>query len=183
MKTLTHIIAMIAIAFWSPTNVFAAEGVIAPDFTLATPDGREIRLADEVSEHTTVLLFWATWCPYCKALMPHLQSLRMKYGDDVQILAINFREDGDPVGYLEEVGYDFVLLSDGDRVAEQYGVYATPGVFVVDGEQKVRFNLYEVPRIEIPENDARPSHSRRAAYVAPHWAMAIKKAVDSVEAD
>ncbi|MCP5091039.1 MAG: redoxin domain-containing protein, partial [Gammaproteobacteria bacterium] len=28
-------------------------------------------------QQPVILLFWATWCPYCKALMPHLQSIRL----------------------------------------------------------------------------------------------------------
>ncbi len=29
-----------------------------------------------------IYLFWASWCPYCKALMPHLQSIQVEYGAD-----------------------------------------------------------------------------------------------------
>ena len=61
----------------------------APDWTLLTSDGLKVNLAEEAGKQTTILFFWATWCPYCKALMPHLQSIRLEYGDSVNILAIN----------------------------------------------------------------------------------------------
>jgi hypothetical protein len=45
--------------------------------------------------------------------MPHLQSIRLEYGDAVEILAINIMEDGDPVRYIADAGYDFTLLLSG----------------------------------------------------------------------
>jgi hypothetical protein len=33
------------------------------------------------------VLFWATWCPYCKALMPHVQSNLDEYGKQVRVVA------------------------------------------------------------------------------------------------
>jgi len=66
-----------------------------------------VRLSEEVRRQPFILFFWATWCPYCKALMPHLQSLRFEYGDRVKILAINLIDaDGDPVEYVRNAGYD-----------------------------------------------------------------------------
>ena len=60
----------------------------SPDWTFETIDGSDLTLSEAVSEQTTILFFWATWCPYCKALMPHLQSIELEYGDDVEIVAI-----------------------------------------------------------------------------------------------
>lgn len=158
----------------------APEPRIAPDWTLETPEGRPVQLADVVGEQTTVLFFWATWCPYCKALMPHLQSMRIEYGNDLRILAINVFEDGDPVEFIRSNGYDFTLLLDGDSVAESYGISGTPGVLVVDSERAVTFDLREIPRpakVTVPES---AGNSRKAAYLAPYWAAEIRKAVDAV---
>jgi len=175
--------AIFTLFFLLIADGFAAEELRAPNFTLSTPDGVQVTLADEAIEQTTVLFFWATWCPYCKALMPHLQSMRLEYGDAVRILAINIKEDGDAVGFIGNAGYDFTLLLNGDDVADSYDVRGTPGVFVVDGDQNVQFDLRELPRIEPPDIGTKPGHTRRAAYRAPYWAAAIRKAIDSVGTD
>jgi cytochrome c biogenesis protein CcmG/thiol:disulfide interchange protein DsbE len=155
---------------------------LAPDWSLESADGEVIRLSEEVSNQTTVLLFWATWCPYCKALMPHLQSIRLEYGDDVRILAINFREKGDPVGFIREAGYDFTILPDGDDVATAYEVWGTPGLIVVDAEQRIRFDLRALPRIQPPAEIESASRSAQAAYLAPYWAAELRKAIDDIVA-
>ena len=153
----------------------------APDWTLASAEGDSVRLSDELKEQAVVLLFWATWCPYCKALMPHLQSLRLEHGDSIKILAINFKDkDGDPVAYIRDAGYDFTVLPEGDAVAAAYQVYGTPGVVIVDREQKIRFDLRSLPKRDPPASEQAASHKRKAAYRAPYWAAEIRKSVDQV---
>jgi cytochrome c biogenesis protein CcmG/thiol:disulfide interchange protein DsbE len=161
----------------------AADDLIAPDWTLSTPEGRAVRLSEKVEHQTTVLLFWATWCPYCKALMPHLQSMRFEYGDEVEILAINIFEDGDPLEFLQKEGYDFVLLPDGDDVADTYGVTGTPGLIVVGRDRVVHFDLRGLPPLANKTLAGPASNSRKAALLAPYWAAEIRKVVDSVLQD
>ncbi len=162
---------------------FAADTQLAPDWTLSTPEGQSVNLADEAGKQTTVLLFWATWCPYCKALMPHLQSIRLEYGEEVEILAINIFEDADPVAFIAGAGYDFILLPDGDTVAEQYGVSGTPAVFVVDQKRAIRFDLRKLPQIEPPDDGKKAGNSRKAAFRAPYWAAEIRRSIDAVRKD
>ena len=161
----------------------AADALIASDWTLSTAEGRTVRLSEEVEHQTTVLLFWATWCPYCKALMPHLQSMRFEYGDDVKVLAINVFEDGDPLGFMQKEGYDFVMLHDGDDVADTYGVTATPGVIVVGRDRVVHFDLRLLPPLANKAVTGPTSHKRKAAFLAPCWAAEIRKVIDSVRRD
>ncbi len=161
----------------------AADSFVAPDWTLVAADGQAINLNDESQKQTTVLFFWATWCPYCKALMPHLQSVVLEYGDKVKVLAINIMEDGDPVEFIENAGYDFTLLLNGDDVASTYRVTGTPGVFVVDQNRVIRFDLRRLPIIEPPWTGKPASNRRRAAYRAPYWAAVIRRSIDAVIED
>lgn len=160
----------------TPTN----SADLVPDWDLVSSTGETIRLSEEVQRQTTVLLFWATWCPYCKALMPHLQSLRLEYGDDVKILAINFRDDGDPVGYIDDAGYDFTVLPNGDDVAAAYSIWGTPGLLIVDSNRQIQFDLRSLPKRDPPEDGKKASHKRKAAYRAPYWAAEIRKGIDVV---
>jgi len=161
----------------------AADSLVAPDWTLVATDGQTVNLNDEAQEQTTVLLFWATWCPYCKALMPHLQSVVLEYGDKVKVLAINIKEDGDPVEFIESAGYEFTLLPNGDNVADAYKIAGTPGVFVIDHNRIIRFDLRRLPAIDSPSTGKAAGNRQRAAYLAPYWAAAIRQSIDVVLED
>ena len=89
----------------------------APGFEIAELDGSLFKYPDSL-EKPTIILFWATWCPYCKSLMPHLQSIIDEYPDQVRVLALNFRDDDDPAAYMEGRGYDFRLILKSEEVAE-----------------------------------------------------------------
>ena len=164
-----------------PAAAIATEPQIAPDWTLSTPNGQAINLTDEAEKQTIVLFFWATWCPYCKALMPHLQSIRIEYEDSVKILAINIFEDADPVTFIDDAGYDFTLLLDGDAVAENYGIFGTPGLFVIDANRRIDVDISTLPSLNPPDNGKEKSHTRRAAYLAPYWAAEVRKSIDRIE--
>ena len=160
----------------------AAAGPTAVDFTIVSAGGEEITLSERVRERPVVLFFWASWCPYCKALMPHLQSIVLEHGDDVEVLALHFRDDKDPVAFIDEHGYEFTVLPEADLVAAEYEVWGTPGLMLVDGERQIRFNLYTLPQPVIPGYEEM-QHTKRAAYRAPFWAAELRKAIDAVLPD
>jgi len=175
---------LIICSFLLAGNVSADEVRIAPDWTLQSASGESVTLSDVTAEQPVILLFWATWCPYCKALMPHVQSIQLEYGDEVRVFAIHFRDDkGDPVAYIRNAGYDFTLLRDGNDVAELNGIWGTPGLLVIDRDRNVRFNLYTAPPLASAEIDESMSHNRKAAHLAPHWAAELRKTLDAVLQD
>ena len=112
--------------------------------------------------------------------MPHLQSLRLEHGDKIKILAINFREDGEPVEFIRNAGYDFTVLPEGDAVAKAYNVFGTPGVIIVDQDRLIRFDLRSLLRRNPPDSSKSNNHTALAAYRAPYWAAEIRKSVDQV---
>jgi thiol-disulfide isomerase/thioredoxin len=154
-----------------------------------------------------IYFFWASWCPYCKALMPHLQSMRIEYGEDgpgqpldgfpvaqaslstgsrshllspsLTIYALNIRDDETPEHFMAERGYDFVEIPEADSIMELYGVRSTPGLFVLDGKGRIRLNLYEIIFDDDSEYKAL-SHGKKAGRRAPYWSAEIRRAIDKI---
>ena len=168
-----------------PGSISAAdEARIAPDWTPQSASGEAITLSAVAAEQPVIVLFWATWCPYCKALMPHIQSIRLEYGDRIRVLAIHFRDDkGDPVAFINSAGYDFTLLPDGDEVAKLNGAWGTPAVFIVDRDREIRYDLYRLPKLDLSAAGESPAHRTKAAYLAPYWAAELRKSLDLVFAE
>ena len=162
-------------------NIAADEARVAPDWTLQSASGETVTLSEVAATQPVILLFWATWCPYCKALLPHIQSIRLEYGDQIRVLAVHFRDDkGDPVAFIESAGYDFTLLPDGDEVAELNGVWGTPGLMIIDHHRTVRYDLYTLPKLDLSAARESSAHGKRAAYLAPYWAAELRKSLDLV---
>jgi thiol-disulfide isomerase/thioredoxin len=153
-----------------------------PAFTLSQPDGSEFRYPADLSG-PTIVLFWATWCPYCKALMPHLQSILDEYPGQVRVLALTIRDDGDPAAVLAEYGFDFTLLTAADAVAEAWGVKGTPGLFLADAGGRVVFDRLRIPAAGQSSSapaEAAMKHYQKAARNAPYWAARLRAALDEL---
>jgi len=114
------------------------EGDLAPDWILSNSHNESISFYRDTASNNSVILFWATWCPYCKALMPELEKLRTEINDpSFKFFALNIWEDSDPIEFLKENNYGFTLILNADKVAKRYQVNGTPGLFVVDKDKKI----------------------------------------------
>ena len=130
------VLVFVALCTLNPT--FAADSAEANTTWTGTDfSGADIVFPEVLQGKPTVLVFWATWCPYCKALMPYLGEIQGEYGENkINILAINVFEDGemDPAAYVEELGFPMITVADGEPIAEMYAVFGTPGLMILDGD-------------------------------------------------
>ena len=114
-----------------------AVGDEAPDWTLSSADGRQVRLS-ELRGRVVVLDFWATWCKPCVLAMPGIQRLHEKFKDKpVTVLGIATWERGDAAAFMKEKGYTYGLLLNGDQVAARYGLRGIPALFVIGPDGKI----------------------------------------------
>ena len=132
------------------------------------------------AQQVTVVLFWATWCPYCQQLMPHLQSMVHQYGSSInlKVFALNIHEDGDPRAYLRTNGYRFELFPNAESVAKQLEVHGTPVVLVYDQHGELVFDLRSLDSNHLVKQNA--SHGAKSVRLAPWWAAEIRKVLNQL---
>lgn len=113
----------------------------APDFTLKSSEGRNLRLAEQ--RGTVVLVnFWATWCGPCKQEMPHLNRLYGKYrSSGFTLLGVNVDEDPKlAMSLATKMGLQFPLLFDADKtVSKLYDLNSMPATVLIDRDGRVRY--------------------------------------------
>ena len=135
-----------------PAIAFAVEvGKPAPGFTLETPDGQSVSLADYKGK-VVLLKLATTWCPSCKELSKNLVAI----GDflkekDVVLIEVYIQDTPDMVeSYDKGMVYPMTrkVLIDDRQVYDAYRIFAIPRFLVVDREQKVRFD--NAPSAAIP---------------------------------
>lgn len=116
-----------------------------PSWTLRDQNRNEVRFPHAAGENPSVVIFWASWCPYCKTLMPHLSDLKAEFSEgSFEVFAINFseREGSDPTKSAPSAfALPFVHLVNGDAVAAQYDITTVPALFVVSPEGEVLYRL------------------------------------------
>ncbi|WP_409251986.1 peroxiredoxin family protein [Bacillus sp. SCS-153A] len=114
------------------------EGDAAPDFTLMTLEGKEVSLSDYKGKKV-ILNFWATWCPPCKAEMPHMQEYYEEYHKkaNVEMLAVNLTtiDEGKTAikEFVEEYGLTFpILLDEEGTQGTIYKAQTIPTSYMID---------------------------------------------------
>lgn len=113
-------------------------GLKAPDFELETLEGKKVKLSDFAGKKV-MLNFWATWCPPCKAEMPHMQKFYEEAGDKIQILAVNIDPKNNVAGFAEEMNLHFpILLDKNDKVMKMYQILSIPTTYFIDEDGIIR---------------------------------------------
>jgi thiol-disulfide isomerase/thioredoxin len=120
-------------------------GKPAPSFTLASPEGKRISLADYKGKAVQIN-FWATWCGPCRIETPWLVELRKQYspkGFEILAVSVDELDKDDPKALAkdkagiakgaEKLGIDYPVLIDGDSISKPYGeVEVYPTSFFID---------------------------------------------------
>lgn len=118
-----------------------AIGTKAPGAAVETLEGKPADLSQYLAKTPVLIEFWATWCPNCKELEPHLKAMHEKYGKQVQFVGVSVSVNQSPErvkAYVAKHGIPGEQVFDRKGAATgAYDVPATSYVVVVDKSGKV----------------------------------------------
>jgi thiol-disulfide isomerase/thioredoxin len=137
------LLALLFLAVISLPASAVDQGDVAPAWTgqdLLT--GAEVTFPEILQGKPAILVFWATWCPYCKAFMPYAGEIAKDYADQgVKVISFNAKERGrgDPQAYISSLDFPQIPIATADAIAEQYDVKFIPGLMVVGGDGVIAY--------------------------------------------
>jgi len=119
----------------------AVTGGAAPDFTLKSASGENLKLSEYRGE-VVLINFWASWCGPCRQEMPALDELQNRYRSlGFTVLGVNVEEDSRKAReVLKDLQVSFpVLLDDRSTVSRLYDIVAMPSTVLVDRNGNIRY--------------------------------------------
>jgi len=118
------------------------------DFTLQDLNGHPVSLSQFRGKKPVLLVFWATWCPECKAASPAINTLHDgPDGEKLQILALDFRETPEKVAAAvksRDIRYP-MLLDERGQVARAFGVVGIPTYVLIGRDGTVVYREHVLP--------------------------------------
>ena len=115
-------------------------------------------------ENKIILLnFWATWCPPCRAEIPHLNNLKRKYKDNFEVIAVSVGgKDGKLTpqdeldAFMKEYKINYIVTNSEENynVADALGgVSIIPTMFMFDSNGKIIQKYVGIVPEEMIESD------------------------------
>jgi len=114
-------------------------GTPAPEFVLNDINGNSVKMS-QFRGKTVVLIFWASWCPDCRAEVPALKELQAKT-DPSKVVFVSISSDRTVEAWKKYVAENEMggvqLYKDKSKVSEDYHVKWIPSQYVIGPDGKV----------------------------------------------
>jgi thiol-disulfide isomerase/thioredoxin len=128
----------------SPLASAAELGDAAKPLQIATwVKGKPVDLAAVKGKQIVVVEFWATWCPPCRASIPHLTELQKKF-KDVIFVGVSDEDAATVKKFVAKMGdkMDYTVAVDddgktGEAYMKAFGIDGIPHAFVVDQSGRI----------------------------------------------
>jgi cytochrome c biogenesis protein CcmG/thiol:disulfide interchange protein DsbE len=157
----------------APAPSGAGLGAPAPALPLRSLDGAPLRSARPLGK-VTVLNFWATWCPPCRAETPDLvAAYHALHAAGVNFLGIDTTETAPIVKtFLSAKGVPYPSALAGPDVYNAYGIAYIPTTIVLDAHGIVRARwVGGVKPAQLARYVADARAGRSSSYVSPDQAQ------------
>ena len=93
----------------------------------------------EIEGKPMIVEFWATWCPPCRASIPHLNEIYAKYKDKgLQIVGITDEDRAKIKKFEKEVPIEYAVALDANgKYAKPFGIQGIPHAVLADKTGKI----------------------------------------------
>ena len=143
-----------------------AKGTRAPEFSLNDLEGNTVRLSDFKGK-TVVLVFWASWCPDCRAEVPQLKEIAAAADPQKTVFVqISFDRDFESLcKYTKDNALPGVLLFDPagkkeSKVGADYHVKWIPSLYIINPDGEVQLGTVMIDKVASALQAAKPAKAK-----------------------
>ncbi len=114
-------------------------GDMAPAFAITLTDGKILK-SEDLKGKTSVLFFYANWCPCSHASAPLVQKAYEEYmGGDVTFLSVGIQDgERDLKDFVKRHGFTFYTGTDSSgKISDAFGATTTPTTIIIDKNGKI----------------------------------------------
>ena len=136
------ILALLGILAWrlNKSQAGPIQSGMAPDFTLAGFDGRNVTLS-QLRGQVVIVNFWASWCPPCRQEAAYLEKTWRKYKDQgVVFIGVDYVDtEKEALAYIQE--FDISYLNGPDlqtRISQAFNIQGVPETFFIAKNGELR---------------------------------------------
>ena len=100
-----------------------------------------VKAADLAAGRVTIVNFWASWCPPCRAEHPTLKALA---AEGLHVVGVNMMDrEADALKFLGEEGNPFagIVFDPRGKTRLDWGVTAPPETFILNGDGTVAYRF------------------------------------------
>uniref|UniRef100_A0A7V3ZV10 TlpA family protein disulfide reductase n=1 Tax=candidate division WOR-3 bacterium TaxID=2052148 RepID=A0A7V3ZV10_UNCW3 len=109
------------------------------EFQLETLEGEKIDLKN-YKGRVILMDFWATWCPPCRAAIPHLIDLYQKYQNkNFAVLGIGLDEKEALKKMKEELNIPYPIFIGNNEMAKFYQISAIPTLVLINKKGSIAY--------------------------------------------
>ncbi len=138
LKSTLVLVSVLSLAAFVPKSSPPEAGDKAPEISLATPEGKVLKLSS-LKGKVVLLDFWASWCGPCRQANPEVVKLYNTYKDQgFTVYSVSL--DQQKQRWVDAITKDRLVwenhVSDlrfwSSQAATDYGVEAIPATFLID---------------------------------------------------
>jgi thiol-disulfide isomerase/thioredoxin len=126
---------------------------------LSTQLEKDVFTIKELKGKAVLVNFFATWCPPCKAEIPHLNNLKAKYKDQFEIVAVLLEENksaSELQDFIDQYNIDYLVTNSKEnfKLADVMGgVKSIPTMFMYNKEGQLIQKYVGIVPEEMLESD------------------------------
>ena len=146
----TTILSLAALAFGAISTINAATpaewvGKELPELGVKYLDAKP-----ELKGKPVIVEFWATWCPPCRASIPHLNALNKKFKDKgLVIVGVSDEKEDVVAKFRKGLPMEYtVALDEKNELGKKFGITGIPHAFIVGKDGKIAWQGHPMQLME-----------------------------------
>ena len=134
LNVLLVVLMVALVSWWMNRGSLAADGQVAPDFTLPTLSDATVSLSD-FKGRQVLMYFFAPWCGVCRLSADNLNDLRQIRSEEdlaVVMVALSYESRAEVEAFVAALDLQVPVLLGTEAQMADYQIQGFPTYYVVD---------------------------------------------------